>query len=368
MKKNDLLWIVLVVLVVILIGIFSFTGDKEDEKIKIGVVGTLTGFGAQWGTNIQQGIDLAVEELNAEGGVDGKEIEVIYEDIGEVDLKLAVSAARKFTSVDKVDVIITQWAEDNEVVWPIAIENNIVVVNTASGSRDVPRSDPLVFMIRPTDEVVVGKIVDYVLSLGIKNPAMLVEQTPYFESSGSLTNELWEKRTGNRIDSFSVPVEERDYRGHILKVKNGGYDVVFIYVLEDSAGLVLKTAKESGLDILKIGYTGIGDPVVTDVAKESAEGVVYPDFTPSEPFFVENYRNKYGKEPGVSADFGYDAIKVLAKAMEQGTDTESILVGLNSIENFSGASGKITINEFGEREGKDLVIKEIRNGVSVVVG
>ncbi|MBS3099156.1 ABC transporter substrate-binding protein [Candidatus Pacearchaeota archaeon] len=370
MKKQNkkMFWAVILIALVVIFVVFNYVRSEEEERIKIGVTATLTGFGAPWGEDIQKGIDLAVKEVNDEGGIYGKQLEIIYEDISELDLKMAVSAAQKFVSIDKVDLIFTQWAEDNAVVQPIAEENNILIMNIASGSRDVPRGSPYVFMIRPTDAEVTERLVDYIISLNVDNPVMIVEQTPYFESLGALTDEIWNQKTGQNIRKYSASPTERDYRTILTKVKQEGYDVVFVYVLEDNAGLVLKNIEEFGIEALKIGFTGMGDPVVLNVAKESAEGMVYTDFDSSEQFFIEKFKNEYGREPLVTSDLAYDAIKVLAKVMrEYGTDTESVKKGLELIKDFPGASGPVTFNELGERTGKEVIIKVIRDGVGVKI-
>ena len=210
------------------------SSQVEQEVIKIGVTLTLTDFGASWGENIQKGLELAVKEVNAERGINGRPLEIMYEDVGALDLKAAVSAAHKFTSVDNVDIILTQWAEDNEVVWPVATENNIVVINIASGARHIPLSSPYVFMIRQTDEAQASALVHYALSQGITNPVMLAEQTAYIESLSELTNELWNKNTGQDIKKISVTVKEKDYRSVLTKVKEGAHDAIFVYVSSSS--------------------------------------------------------------------------------------------------------------------------------------
>ncbi|MBR9704072.1 amino acid ABC transporter substrate-binding protein [Candidatus Pacearchaeota archaeon] len=371
MKNKELvIAIVVLVVVVVVIGLFVVysNGNSDEDVIKIGVVSTLTGFGASWGDDIIKGIDLAVKEINTGGGIKGKKIKVIYEDMGEVDLSAAASAARKFVSVDDVDVILTQWAEDTSVVWPIATENNIVTINIASGADDIPRSDPLVFMIRPLSSEFTEKIIDYAISEGYENPVIISEQNAYFTNLGDVTNGIWEEKTGKKMKRYEVITFERDYKTQMTKIKDEGNDAIFLQITQNIVPAALKDIEELNLNIQIFGYVGIDDDLVIEASGESIEGLIYTDFEDSDPEFIEKFNNEYGHDPVVAADLAYDAIKIIEVSYKSNEiSTEGLVKGLHNIQNYSAASGLITIDENGARVGDNFVLKVISDGEGVLI-
>lgn len=341
---------------------------QTNEPIKIGATLTLTGFGASYGDSARKGIELAVEQVNKEGGIGGVPLQVVYEDFKEIDLKAAASAAQKLTEIDGVKVILTQWSEDSEVVWPIAAEKGVVTLSIMAGAKGLTKKSPLLFRVWPSDETFVSATVDYALKQGAKKAAIIAEQTAYFTSLKAVNEELWEQKTGSKAFVQEIAPGTVDVKTVLLKIKEEKPDVVFIQVTTVLEGLVLKQAKEIGLEALMIGNVGTDDLVVINTAGVAAEGVVYPQYVPATPEFVEMFKIKYGAEPNIPADHAYDAIMALAKVMrEHGTTTKSIQKGLYAIKDYEGASGKITIDETGDRLGKEVQLKTIKNGKGVLL-
>src|SRR2546423_5646168 len=131
---------------------FSNCGKKpEDEIIKIGCLVSTTGSGARWGQNSRKGIDLAAEEINAGGGVNGKKIQVIYEDT-QTDPKTAVSAFRKLVDVDGVKTCIADViSSDVLAVAPIANEKNVPLISPGASSPEITNAGDFVFRNWPSD-------------------------------------------------------------------------------------------------------------------------------------------------------------------------------------------------------------------------
>ena len=219
-----------VVLTLILLVILVSCAPTKTEPIKIGAELTLTGFGAQTGDNARKGIDLAVEKINKENGINGQLLEVIYEDLGNLDLKAAATAAQKFSTIDKTKAILTQWSEDTEVVWPIAAENKIITMAIYAGTKDLTKKSPLLFRVWPSDEIFIEKIVDYALSKGAKKAAIISEELTYFSSLKDNTEAIWEKRTGSKPFTQTVAVGTIDLRTPLMKIKEQNPDVLFVQV------------------------------------------------------------------------------------------------------------------------------------------
>jgi branched-chain amino acid transport system substrate-binding protein len=361
-------WIVGVIIIAIVVAIFVSFSAESSDTIKVGVTASLTGFGAPWGEDIVNGVDLAVKEINDVGGIGGKNLVVLYEDFGEYDLKMAATAAQKFISVDNADLIFTQWVEDTSVVSPITNEENKIVINIGSGADSLPKESELMFMIAPQNSLLARKVAIHAFENGVKNPVILLEQIPYFQNFYDETNKVWNEKTLSEIDKIEVLAGQKDYMTEITKIKVGGYDAMFVYVSPNGVPQVLKNAREQGLDIQVFGYVGIDDPAVVEASGELAEGIIYPDFPKSDLDFIEKYVKEYDAEPVFIADLAYDAIKVLEIAIKRkGTSTEDLIEGLHSVQDYSGASGIISINGDGSRIGSVPVLKKITNGVGVEI-
>jgi branched-chain amino acid transport system substrate-binding protein len=120
--------------------------------INVGATLPLTGFGATWGSEALQGLQMAADEVNASGGISGRPLRIIPEDFGQFDLKRAATAANKFVSADGVSAILTMWSEDTEAVWPIAQAHSIPVLSIAAGKKDVTNGRSFLARVWPSDE------------------------------------------------------------------------------------------------------------------------------------------------------------------------------------------------------------------------
>lgn len=339
-------------------------------EFKIGVTLALTGQGASWGQNAQRAIDLAVEEINAKGGVNGKKFKPLYEDFGQFDLKRASSAAHKFVSVDKVDLLLTLWSEDTEVVLPIASSKNLITLSIAAGKKDLPKRSPLLFRVWPSDETMVHASIGYARGLAAKNAAILYEQSAYHEAQAKLINEEWSNKMQTEPVSLPVRSDSADFRTEILKIKNANSDVLFVQTGYGIGGLIAKQVRSLGIKFPIISTTGSDDPNFRRAAGSSALGIIFPRYKPATSTFVSKFKSKYNAAPGVPAANAYDAVKLIAWIIEhEGVSTEGIKKGLLSVRNFPGASGPITLDQNGDRIGKEVqLLRIVANGSEVIEG
>lgn len=340
------------------------------ESIKIGATLALSGDGAEWGKNAQRGIQLATEIVNAEGGIQGTALEVIFEDYRSSEFKLAANAAQKFTSVDNVKAILTQWSGDSEVVWPIATRAKIITLCIGPASDDLTRKSPYIFRVWPSDESLVVAIVDYALKNNLKRGLVIGAVDPYFSGLTTLTKKHWRKNTGQDVPVLEIVQREQDFAGVALRAKQSRPDVIFIHTSYDAEGVLLKRLRELGVNSVIIGTQRSDDPAVTTVAGPSAEGLVYPQYSDPESKFRAEFKLKYNDEPGAPAEYAYDAVMVIARSMRESERLtgDAMREALLSVRNFSGASGIITLDETGNRVGKPVEMKIIKGGKGVALG
>lgn len=124
MKK--IYWL-LIIIVIIVAGVVVINKEKDSNDIKIGFVGPLSGFGAPWGEESKEAVEIAVKEINDGGGIKNKKLEVIYED-GKCASKEAVNAAHKLISVDQVKIILTVCGQESMAIAPLAEKNKVIMM------------------------------------------------------------------------------------------------------------------------------------------------------------------------------------------------------------------------------------------------
>ena len=340
--------------------ILSKAAFAENKTVRLGAILPLTGPGAFWGESIRKGIELGVREVNASGGIAGVPLEVRIEPFNYSDLKTVASAANKLIAVDKVKFLLTTWSEDTEIVVPIATRNGIPIMTIAAGAKDISQKSKLLFRIWPSDEAFVNREVDYALANNKKKAAIVAAQTAYFLSLKNMTGELWHARTGSTPFVVELKPSETDFNTICTKLRMESFDVLFLHIPIDQIPNFLIQATKNGLTMLKIGTQQSDDPSVLSVAGKSAEGLIFPAYESSSAEFKSKHEEAFGKQPGVAAEYGYDAVRIIAKAMNSSeAQTEDIIKALLNIKDFAGASGLITFNQNRDRLPKRVLLKRI---------
>jgi len=308
-----------------------------------------------------------VNRANAEGGVLGREIEAKIEGFDYSDLKKVANATQKLLNIDKVSAILTTWSEDTEIVVPLATSAGVPLITVAAGARGITARSPILFRVWPSDEGFVRKEVEYALKNGKKRAAMIVGQSAYFLSLSEITTELWSAKTGSKPSVQEVSPTESDFGSVLTKIRAGGYDVLFMRVALEQMGNLLLQAHKHKLNILLIGRQTSDSSSVLDVAKETAEGLIFPAYEPASGEFIKIYRTAYNEEPGPAAEYAFDAVNLLLLAISRAgtTDGPKIVEQLYAVRDFAGASGIITFNSNRDRETKTVILKRIEAGKGV---
>jgi branched-chain amino acid transport system substrate-binding protein len=335
------------------------------SQVKFGSTLTLTGSGASFGQNAHDGMELARLEINEAGGINGQKLEIVYEDFGETDLKKAVSAAQKLISIDNVNVILPMVTEDAEVIWPIAHRKNIITMAIYAGARELTRGRPLIFQVSSSDEVLARTLVDHAANKGMKSACILAEQSPYFISVAKFAGDYWLTKTNNKPTVVEYNPDTSDFRQLLLKMRSLDCQAVFLFTSTNRQGTVLKQMTEMKWDVLKLGLDISDDPNILKIAGIGAENLVYAKYTIGTQNFRAKFKAHYGKEAGVPSALAYDAVKLLSEVIKQvGLDTLKINEALKAIQNFSGASGKITFDPDGTRHDREAGLWLIEHGSS----
>lgn len=361
---------VIIVLVMALITITWAIGcEKKKEEIKIGSILPLTGEGAKYGESAKRGIDLAVQEINAFGGIKGKLINVLYED-SKMEPKEGTNAIHKLLTIEKVPAIIGAMASSVTLaIASIAEENKVVLLSPTSSSPKITDAGDYIFRNTYSDIYEGQKMASYVYNeLGYRKVAILYINNDYGVGLRKTFTEHFAELGGEVAVYESYEQDAVDFRTQLTKVRQSTLEGIYI-VGYGEMGRLLRQAKEMGIKIPFLSCIMFEDPDILKVAREAAEGVIYayPAYnTESDQEdvlkFVQAFEEKYGQKPDIYAASAYDALKILAQAMDkEGFTSEAIKKALYSIKNFPGITGRTSFDQNGDVV-KPIGIKKLEDG------
>jgi branched-chain amino acid transport system substrate-binding protein len=376
LTKMKLMYLIIGLVIGILLGMWFGGGDDvstptidRGEIIKIGFIAPLTGDVSNYGASSLGGATIAVEEINAAGGINGKTLELMVED-GVCKPQQATSAATKLIDIDGVQVITgTVCSSETLAIAPIAENNKVVVVSVASSSPDITNSGDYIFRVWPSDAGQGVAMANHIFNTeGLTTVGILHVNSDYNLALAHALTKNFEALGGEVIITEKYEQDAKDFRTQITKVKAENPDAFYI-VPYGEGGLLMKQIRELGFEGPIFASETVGTPEVVADAGSAAEGVIYAtpkfDDTISKAQDVLGaYKEKYGEEPsfGVVTASAYDALYVIAEALEQGGESaDDIRDHLYTINNFPGAAGTLTIDEHGDAI-KDFQLMVIQNG------
>lgn len=342
------------------------TGDT----IPVGAYLSLTGSEADFGKQTQEGIEVAVEEINAAGGVKGKKIELKVEN-NESDSTKAVSAVTKLITNDKVVAVLGEIASSLSLAAaPICQANRIPMVTPSSTNIGVTQKGDYIFrvcFIDPFQAYVVAKFARD--NLKAETAAVFVDNgSAYSRDFGEEFKKHFTQMGGKIVAEQSYAAADTDFKGQLTKIKTANPDVLLVPGYYKSVGTIGKQAKELGLTATLLGGDGWDSQDIFVTAGDALEGAYFSNHmavdnpNPTVQAFVEAFKKKFpDRKPGALTALGYDAMKILADAMNRASalDGPSIREALAQTKDFPGVTGTITIDE-NRNASKPAVILQIK--------
>ena len=328
--------------------------EAAPEPIRLGEFSSLTGREAGLGQYTHMGVVMAVEEINAAGGVDGRQIVVIPEDT-QSKAGESATVVRKLITRDHVVAIIGEGASGRCLEGaPIAQRAGIQVVSPAATNPKVTEIGDCIFRVCFTDPfqgTVMAKFAHETLK--VRRVGILSDvASPY---SLGLAG-FFRQRCG--VDGVEIVGEQKfsggdkDYHAQLTALKATRPDALFVPAYYGDAGLILLQARQLGLTVPVLGGDGFEAPELVQVAGAAADGAYFPvhfstqDTSKRSQGFIERYVKRWQKQPtGVSA-LGYDAVSLIADAIRRGRSAEpaAIRAALAATAGFEGITGRIAID------------------------
>ena len=363
MKKRYLVGLGLIV--VLLVGMNFLIFSNKSNDLEIGVIGTLTGIGSFFGQQEVRGLEIAKEIINSEGGVNGRNIELIVED-SQTKNELTVSAFNKLSNLDGVKFIVgDSWNSNSGALVPL-LEDKVLAISPTAALSSLTKDD-LFFRTVPSIKDMSYYLANYAYDNNIETVGIVSCTFSFCTEHADYFTEEFERLGGDVVETQIIQLGQEDVKTELTKIQKKNPQAVFIPI--SSTGMVnpLKQIKEFGMDVTILGGFGTESGALTKDYADISEGIIYPYFYDLEistlegTKFKEAYSKKYGSYPDSVAVNAYDALRVIADAIEKvGEDPVKVKEYILT-QSYDLAGGKISFDQNGDAE-KIIFMKATKSG------
>lgn len=349
---------------------------RKPKEIRIGGIFPMTGGSATFGKSSKEGMELAIEEFNSKGGIliGGKKLIVkpVYDDTAGQP-EQAANAARKQIDQNRVIAIVGEVMSKNSLaIAPICQSKGVVMISPASTNPEVTKKGDYIFRVCFLDSfqgVVMARHVYNNLKL-TKAAILYDNANDYNKGLANFFAEEFKRLGGQIVASEAFTDEEKtvDFRAQLTTIKAAKPEFLYLPNYYGASALILKQARELGLDVPAGGGDGWDSPKLVEIGGPAVEdGVFSNHFSKDEPRpevqkFVQKYREKYNADPDALASLAYDAAYVLLSAIEKANSLKGsdIRDALKTMQ-FNGVTGKISFDQ-DRNPIKSAVILQIKGG------
>jgi branched-chain amino acid transport system substrate-binding protein len=323
------------------------------EPIKIGAFASLTGKEAAWGQSYEKGTRLAVDEINAAGGIFGRPIQLFVED-NQSKAGESATVARKLVSRDKVVAILGEVSSGRSLeAAPVCQAARIPMISSGSNPK-VTEVGTYIFRVNyidPFQGTVMAKFAKE--KLGAKRVALLTDVTNAY--SVGLAKYFREKIAadgGTIVLEQKYSASERDFKAQLTAIRSAAPDALFVPGYYTEVGLIAAQARELGFKAPILGGDGWAAPQLVELGGAALADTYYCDnFTveinsAEAKAFITRYRARHKEDPDSISPLAYDAVGMLRDAITRAgsTEPEKIRAALATIKDLPGASGSITVD------------------------
>jgi branched-chain amino acid transport system substrate-binding protein len=375
MKK----WLAVLVIMVFAASLFAgCSSQKADDKgqapIKIGVVTSLTGERALHGTYTKNGILMAVEEINAKGGVNGRKLEAVFEDDSGNDAG-AVNAFNKLSGSGVAVVIGPIFSPMNLAMSPGIKKAEIPTLVIGSSNDIAKQKNQWMFQSRTADAISAAAIAKYAANnLKLKKLAILHDTDNFASGGAAVATKTLQDLGMPPVVVVTYNSGDKDFTPQLAKIKASGADGILAWSQQTEAGLIMKQKKALDLNIPIVGSNSYVTKIAIDLAKDSAEGVYsVADYVTTTPVpkgqeFAKKYKEKYKIDSEFNAAMTYDALYLAAEALKKAgsTDKNAVRQALAGIKDYVGVSTTYSFDE-NNVGGTSVLIVQTKSGQPQVI-
>lgn len=335
-------------------------GKENSNTIRIGADVELTGNVASWGTSVKNGAEMAVKEINDSGGINGKKLELVAAD-NRGEVSEASNALQKLLDDKIVAVIGPEPSSCVLGVKPMIQDSKIPLITPTGTNPRIIRNDdgstaPYMFVATFNDNFQGKVMANFAYKvLHAKKAAIFVDNTSdYSKGLQKVFKNDFTQLGGDIVIEEAFLQKDTDFRASLTKINASSPDVIFLPDSYQEVGLIIKQAREMGIQIPILGGDGWDSAKLAEIAgTENLNNTYYSthysteEKVPVSISFVENYQKLYGEKPDSFAALGYDSAKLIADAIKKaGTaDPQKIRDELEQTTDFQGVTGKVIIGK-----------------------
>ncbi|WP_160157132.1 ABC transporter substrate-binding protein [Geobacillus sp. TFV-3] len=350
-------------------------GGGGGDVIKIGANLELSGGVASYGQSIAEGLDLALEEINKEG-INGKKLELVKVD-NKSEAAEATNGAIKLISQDKVVAIIGSATSTNTLAQvQVANDNKVPLITPTGTNPTITNKDGKVneFVFRtcfidPFQGTVAAKFA--LNDLKVKNAAVLIDSSSdYSKGLAASFKDAFTQGGGKIVAEEAYVAKDTDFRATLTRIKSKNPEFIFLPGYYEEVGLIVKQARELGLNVPIMGGDGWDSPKLVEIAGKDALNNTYitnhyssGDPDPKIQEFVKAFKAKYNKAPDAFNALGYDTAYFLADAIKRAGSADPVKIkdALAQTKDLQLVSGTLTLNENHDPV-KSAAILEYKDG------
>jgi len=372
MTSRNLKWTLVACMMILIMPVSSVFG-QTGKPIEIGLVNSVTGEAASTGIYVQRGVELAIEEWNSKGGVNGQKIKLITED----DTGQAAGAVNAFSKLVKgnkpIVALLPNYSVMVMAIMPYLADAGVPSLTGATNPKITTQGNQWIFRFRTNDAIMAKLIAEYATKVSDK--IALIHDTNEFGRGGA--EALKETLAAKKI----VPLVEEGYNtgdknftAQLLNIQKSGAKVLLGWGHPLENGLIMKQIKEMGINIQLIGAAPYGHPVALNLAKDAAEKVMFAqeytafDKDPAVQEFAKKYQQKYKQVSEFNAATYYDATNLILETIQKykPNTSKEMQEALEKVKDFKGVCGTFAFDNNHEGFRKAVIVK-IANGTPEVV-
>lgn len=354
------------------------SGKQDSNVIKLGANLEMTGGNATFGKSASNGANLAIKQINANGGVLGKQLSLVVAD-NKSEAAEAANAMQKLITQDKVVAVIAPIASSSVIAGAQVNQDNKVLAISPTASNPKVTVDPTTNKVR--DYLFRAAFIDpfqgsvmanfATKTLKAKTAAIYIDNSSdYAKGLGQFFKETFIKNGGTIAVEEAYLAKDTDFKATLTKIKAANVDVVFVPGYYQEVGMIAKQAREIGLTMPLLGGDGWDSAKLPEIAGAQALNNTFfanhyspDDNSPAIKTFVEAYKAEYKETPDAFAALAYDATMMVIESIKRanGVDTVKIKDELAKTKDYNAVSGLITLNETHDAV-KSAVIIEMKDG------
>lgn len=356
----------------IIVIIYFFTGCTKIVESKEIIIGVAWPFASD-NSQFNEGIDMAVKEINESGGINGQELKLYKADDNSEATK-GIGIAKNFAEEKSISAVIGH--RSSYVSLPASAiyeEAGLVMLSPTSTAPELTqKNNQFIFRIIPNDDEIARKLAEYLAGQGQKRMVIYYSDDTYGKGLANSFEDHAKLFGITIVDRFNYYSGTDELKRLHSKWQAYGYDGIFIATSLQVGSQFIYDAGQAGINGPFAAGDALDSPELSVIGKTGAEGIIIgsvfdPGASEQAESFINNFIKLYGETPEMYAALGYDAVKILAAAMEntKGSDRNSVAKGLRDLGQWTGVCGVHEFTHTGDDGGDLVVLKQLQDGIFI---